>query len=107
MQKLQAKQEACYNYLSAMTENWQLYKAVQRGNALYGIKSDNLVEQFFSCILEQRFYSPYYLIEAVLEKEFAKLQERRDRAAKVSSWLTPFAARQYSLIMSEMTSQNC
>ena len=47
-------------------DNWQLYKAVERGNTIYEMKSDNIVEITFSWLEEVRCYcTPYYVIIAV------------------------------------------
>ena len=57
MTQLHISSSECYNYLTSIEENWQLYKAIERGNALYGMKTDNLVEQFFASIIEARYFT--------------------------------------------------
>ena len=55
-----------YDYLNRI-KNWQKYVALERGNVLYEVNSDNIVEIVFSFCKEARaFVSPFYVIYKII-----------------------------------------
>ena len=48
-----------------------MYPAIDRGNKLFGMKTNNIVEQLFSWLLKERSLSIYYFIVQMLKKVFA------------------------------------
>ena len=55
-----------FTYL-AKIDNWQLYKAIERGNILYEFKSDNIIEIVFSWLKESRALStPYFVLYSII-----------------------------------------
>ena len=95
MEDIQKVNPRLHAYLSKITENWQHFKAVERGNALYGMKTSNIVEQVFNWMLEDRFSNPYYFIKNVLSKCFAMMESQRVKAKAWGQLLTPFAQERY------------
>ena len=60
-------------YLSEIDQDWQLYKAIERGNLIYEMNSDNLVESAFSWLLESRSYATAsYLLEAIMNENIKR-----------------------------------
>ena len=69
------KGEQMKKYLEEIP-NWQLYKAILNGNIIYGMTSDNLVEQVFSWLSEARSYvTPYYLLSYIVTENIARLSK--------------------------------
>jgi hypothetical protein len=68
----QANQELA-TYLNSITGNWQLFHAVEKNLPLYEMKSDNLVEQIFSWLKEERCVGGPLWFSTSL---FLKLNER-------------------------------
>lgn len=67
------KGEKMFKYLEKVS-NWQLYKAIKRGNIIYGINSDNLVEIIFSWLREARSYvTPYYILSYIMMQNVDRL----------------------------------
>jgi hypothetical protein len=70
---------AMHEYLTNLEGNWQLFDVLAKGLRLYNVKSDNVVEQWFSWCLEQR-HLPFSLF---LSEFFDKLFQKhcRDKIA--------------------------
>ena len=67
------KGEKMAQYLEEI-DNWQLYKAVERGNRIYEMKSDNIVEITFSWLEEVRSYcTPYYVIADLMMENIIRI----------------------------------
>ena len=54
--------------------NWELYKAIDRGNILYEIKSDNLIEIAWAWLKDCRSYvTPFYVLKTLLYKNMERI----------------------------------
>jgi hypothetical protein len=83
--------KSCYYLIK--TPHWQLYIVIERGCMAYGFRSDNMVEGFFSWILQARFLSVYYFRRTVIMQAFNLCSEQATRASKCTDPLTPYARR--------------
>jgi hypothetical protein len=81
----------CHVYYLIKTPHWQLYIVIERGCMAYGFRSDNMVEGFFSWILQARFLSVYYFRRTVIMQAFNLCSEQATRASKCTDPLTPYA----------------
>jgi hypothetical protein len=88
MQKMFLNKKAMYDYLCGI-ENWQLYKVVERGNMVFDMKSNNIVEQTMNFLLEAREMSPYYFIRQALLDILNLINSQR--VEEINSIFTPFA----------------
>lgn len=55
MNALKVKSAKAFEDLTAIEENWQLFKAVDMKRPLFGMLTNNIVEQTFAWLLEERF----------------------------------------------------
>ena len=66
--------------------NWELYKAIERGCQLYNMKSSNIVEIFYNSIKEARTYSnPFFFLKAALLKNIERTSILYESSMKVIS----------------------
>jgi hypothetical protein len=60
MDQIRSKSQKCYDYLNDKCENFGLYHLISRGLVGNDVKSDNMVEQVFSWLIDLRDLSPYF-----------------------------------------------
>ena len=64
-----------FEYLSKI-DNWELYKAIERGLILYEFNSDNVIEIIFSWLKECRAHaSAYYVTYAIIYENMNYISE--------------------------------
>lgn len=69
-----------YIYLQSI-ENWQKYKAINRGNLLYEMSSNNIAEQPFSWMKESRtLVTPYYVLKSFVIETMERINELHQSA---------------------------
>lgn len=54
-----------FDYLSKLETPWQLYLIVEKNLRLYGVMSDNVVEQFMGFLRPERYECPTFFVQAV------------------------------------------
>jgi hypothetical protein len=77
-----------YDYLCNI-ENWQVYKVIERGNMIFNMKSNNIVEQTMNFLLDAREMSPYFFIKQTLIDILELINSQR--AEVMNSIFTPYA----------------
>jgi len=65
----------------------------QHGNKMYGATTSNIVEQFFSWVLEERHLTPYYQIKNMLLKILKYNTNLMNQAGQVKSYLNTEAEK--------------
>ena len=101
MNKIRAINNPMYEYLNGI-ENWQVYKVVEKGNMLFNMKSDNIVEGIMSWILECRYLSPLYFIKAIMLQIYEHIEKQRQAVIGETNVLLKFAKNEFELLMIEI-----
>jgi hypothetical protein len=83
-------------FLESIT-NWRLFEAIERGNILYEMKTNNLVEGVFSWLEEVRsFATPYYIICSLMKLNISRINSlyeeviREDLSLGLTTWYHMF-----------------
>jgi hypothetical protein len=92
MDAIRAVSEDVYTYLTGI-DNWQLYKAIIRGNMVHCMRSNNLVESVFAWTKQARGQSPLYMLIWLLKATFDLNNEQRDLAMRWTYFISQAAQR--------------
>jgi len=78
-------------YLDSISKDgheWRVCAAAEKHIPLFGMRSDNIVEQVFSFILDEGSLSPFYFIKCVTEKLFDQMGHQHAAAMSRQELLT-------------------
>jgi hypothetical protein len=81
MDDIQSINPDVHEYLADI-ENWQLWKAIRRGNMVHCMRSNNLVESVFAWTKKARGQSPLYMVIWLMKATFDLNNEQRDLALR-------------------------
>jgi hypothetical protein len=99
MADISEKRREIADYLMQIT-NWQLYQVIARGNVVYEIKSDNIVEGVFSwCKEERALDSACFFTQAMFMSNAERLIDLKATAIKAEvskAQITPFAYNNFN-----------
>jgi hypothetical protein len=84
-----------FEYLKNLN-HWQLYQAIQRGCKLYDTSSNNVIEQVFSFILQERYLSPIFFLRQIFYKISERFQHMREESRDKNYALTEYARSIYN-----------
>jgi hypothetical protein len=104
MSKIEEKCEAMYNYLREI-DSWEVYKAHDRGIMMYGYKSDNVVEQVFSWLKVNRYFSPYYFLKLMFLNVAERNSLMKDKVEKRTCPLNEYAEEVFQKVQDDAKHQ--